>query len=78
MVYSLDEEGDVGVGFCFRSKPFSCSITDMEKVPPFEVDQEIHIAPTVTEPRLGWSSETSATTGKIMRIDMDATLNVSY
>ncbi|BBN00251.1 E3 ubiquitin-protein ligase KEG [Marchantia polymorpha subsp. ruderalis] len=76
VVYSLDEEGDVGVGFCFRSKPFSCSITDMEKVPPFEVDQEIHIAPTVTEPRLGWSSETSATTGKIMRIDMDATLNV--
>jgi E3 ubiquitin-protein ligase KEG len=76
VVYSLDEEGDMGVAFCFRSKPFPCSITDMEKVTPFEVGQEIHILPTVTEPRLGWSTETSATSGKIAQIDMDGTLNV--
>eukprot|EP00249_Psilotum_nudum_P023910 c29025_g1_i1 orf=417-5300(+) len=76
VVSSLDEEGDMGVGFCFRSKPFSCSVTDMVKVTPFEVGQEIHITSTVTEPRLGWSGETSATTGKIVRIDMDGTLNV--
>ncbi|KAJ7547407.1 hypothetical protein O6H91_08G084400 [Diphasiastrum complanatum] len=75
VVYSLDE-GDMGVGFCFRTKPFSCSITDMEKVSRFEVGQEVHMSPTVSEPRLDWSGETSATTGKIARIDMDGTLNV--
>ncbi|KAL4203568.1 hypothetical protein AMTRI_Chr01g104540 [Amborella trichopoda] len=76
IVHSIDEDGEMGVGFCFRSKPFSCSVTDMEKVPPFEVGQEIHIAPSITQPRLGWSSETPATTGKIARIDKDGTLNV--
>ncbi|CAM6116455.1 unnamed protein product [Calypogeia fissa] len=76
VVYYLDEEGDMGVGFCFRNKPFPCSITDMEKVVPLEVGQEVHVLPTVTEPRLGWSGETSATTGKTTRIDMDGTLNV--
>jgi E3 ubiquitin-protein ligase KEG len=77
VVYFLDEEGDMGVGFCFRNKTFTCSITDLEKVVPFEVGQEVHILPTVTEPRLGWSGETSATTGKVARIDIDGTLNVS-
>lgn len=76
IVHSLDEDGDMGVAFCFRSKPFSCSVTDMEKVTPFEVGDEIHIMSSVTEPRLGWSRETSATTGKIAKIDMDGTLNV--
>ncbi|XP_057827234.1 E3 ubiquitin-protein ligase KEG isoform X2 [Cryptomeria japonica] len=76
IVHNLDEDGDMGVAFCFRSKPFSCSVTDMEKVAPFEVGDEIHIMSSVTEPRLGWSRETTATTGKIARIDMDGTLNV--
>jgi len=76
IVHSLDEDGDMGVAFCFRSKPLSCSVTDMEKVTPLEVGDEIHIMSSVTEPRLGWSRETSATTGKIARIDMDGTLNV--
>ena len=67
----------MGVAFFFRSKPFSCSVTDVEKVPPFEVGQEIHMMPSVTQPRLGWSNETAATVGKIARIDMDGALNVS-
>lgn len=73
----MEEDGDVGIAFCFRSKPFSCSVTDVEKVPPFEVGQEIHVLPSVSQPRLGWSSETPATVGKIVRIDMDSALNVS-
>lgn len=77
VVHSLEEEGDMGVGFCFRSRPFSCSLTDMEKVAPFTVGQELHVKSSVSEPRLGWCGETSATTGKIARIDMDGTLNVS-
>ena len=76
VVYSL-EEGDMGVGFCFRSRPFSCSLTDVEKVTPFEVGQEIHVKSCILEPRLGWCGETSASTGKIARIDIDGTLNVS-
>ena len=72
-----EEDGDISVAFCFRSKPFSCSVTDMEKVPPFEVGQEIHVIPSVSQPRLGWSNESPATVGKIIRIDMDGTLNVS-
>ncbi|KAK9169794.1 hypothetical protein Syun_001934 [Stephania yunnanensis] len=75
VIHYLEEYGDMGVAFCFRGKPFSCSVTDMEKVPPFEVGQEIHIAPSVSQPRLGWSNETPATIGKIARIDMDGTLN---
>ncbi|PHU09809.1 E3 ubiquitin-protein ligase KEG [Capsicum chinense] len=70
------DDGDVGIAFCFRSKPFSCSVTDVEKVPPFEVGQEIHVLPSVSQPRLGWSNETPATVGKIVRIDMDGALNV--
>lgn len=66
------------VAFCFKSKLFRCSATDVEKVPPFEVGQEIHVMPSVTMPRLGWSSETPATVGKIARIDMDGSLNVSW
>lgn len=77
IVYSLEEDGDVGIGFCFRSKPFSCSVTDVDKVLPFEVGQDIHMKASVTQPRLGWSNETPATVGKIARIDMDGTLNVS-
>lgn len=77
IIHSLEEDGDMGVAFCFRSKPFCCSVTDMEKVQPFEVGQEIHVIPSVSQPRLGWSNETAATIGKISRIDMDGTLNVS-
>ncbi|XP_058077369.1 E3 ubiquitin-protein ligase KEG [Magnolia sinica] len=76
LIHSLEEDGDMGVAFCFRSKPFCCSVTDMEKVPPFEVGQEIHVMPSISQPRLGWSNETAATIGKISRIDMDGTLNV--
>lgn len=76
MIHSLEEDGDIGIAFCFRSKPFSCSATDVEKLPPFEVGQEIHIMPSVTQPRLGWSNETPASIGKVSRIDMDGTLNV--
>ncbi|KAL2656279.1 hypothetical protein AAZV13_04G111900 [Glycine max] len=76
VIHSLEEDGDMGVAFCFRSKPFSCSVTDMEKVPPFEVGQEIHVMPSVTQPRLGWSNESPATVGKILKIDMDGALNV--
>lgn len=77
IIHSLEEDGDIGVAFCFRNKPFRCSVTDVEKVPAFEVGQEIHIMPSVTQPRLGWSNESPATVGKIVRIDMDGTLNVS-
>ncbi|RDX78258.1 E3 ubiquitin-protein ligase KEG, partial [Mucuna pruriens] len=76
VIHSLEEGGDMGVAFCFRSTPFSCSVTDVEKVPPFEVGQEIHVMPSVTQPRLGWSNESPATVGKIVRIDMDGALNV--
>ncbi|KDP40550.1 hypothetical protein JCGZ_24549 [Jatropha curcas] len=75
IIHSLEEDGDMGVAFCFRSKPFCCSVTDVEKVPPFEVGQEIHVMPSVTQPRLGWSNESPATVGKIVRIDMDGALN---
>lgn len=76
VIHSLEEDGDIGIAFCFRSKPFSCSVTDVEKLQPFEVGQEIHMMPSVSQPRLGWSNETPASTGKISRIDMDGTLNV--
>lgn len=76
VIHSLEEDGDMGIAFCFRSKPFICSVTDVEKVPPFEVSQDIHLMPSVTQPRLGWSNESPATTGKIVRIDMDGALNV--
>ncbi|WZZ38267.1 hypothetical protein YC2023_034526 [Brassica napus] len=75
VMHSSDEDGDVGIAFCFRSKPFSCSVTDVEKVVPFHVGQEIHMIPSIAQPRLGWSNETPATIGKIMRIDMDGTLS---
>lgn len=77
IIRSLEEDGDMGIAFCFRSKIFSCSVTDMEKVSPFEVEQEIRVMPSITEPLLGWSNETPSTSGKIARIDMDGTLNVS-
>ncbi|KAL6981092.1 nicotinamide N-methyltransferase [Sarracenia purpurea var. burkii] len=76
ILHSLEEDGDIGVAFCFRSKPFSCSVTDVEKVLPFEVGQEIHVMQSIAQPRLGWANETPATIGKIMRIDMDGALNV--
>ncbi|KAF7824743.1 E3 ubiquitin-protein ligase KEG-like [Senna tora] len=76
VIHSLEEDGDMGIAFCFRSKPFCCSITDIEKVPPVEVGQEIHVMPSITQPRLGWSNESPATVGKIVRIDMDGALNV--
>ncbi|XP_062175639.1 E3 ubiquitin-protein ligase KEG isoform X2 [Alnus glutinosa] len=76
IIHSLEEDGDMGVAFCFRSKPFCCSVTDVEKASPFEVGQEIHMIPSVTQPRLGWSNETPASVGKIVRIDMDGALNV--
>lgn len=77
IIFASEEDGDVDVAFCFRSKTFRCSVTDIEKVPPFEVGQEIHILPSVPEPLLGWSDETPASSGRIERIDMDGTLNVS-
>ncbi|XP_024545688.1 E3 ubiquitin-protein ligase KEG isoform X2 [Selaginella moellendorffii] len=67
---------DMGVGFAHRSKAYTCAITDVEKVTPFEVGQEVRIAPGISEPRLDWSGETSASKGRISRIDMDGTLNV--
>ncbi|CAA0831427.1 E3 ubiquitin-protein ligase KEG [Striga hermonthica] len=76
IIHSLEEDGDMGVAFCFRSKLFRCSVTDVEKVPPFELGQEIHVIPSVSQPRLGWSNESPATVGKIVRIDMDGALNV--
>ncbi|XVE68353.1 hypothetical protein DITRI_Ditri09bG0061400 [Diplodiscus trichospermus] len=76
VIHSLEDDGDMGIAFCFRSKPFVCSVTDVEKVPPFEVGQEVHVMPSVSQPRLGWSNETPATVGKIVRIDMDGALNV--
>ncbi|CAH1448710.1 unnamed protein product [Lactuca virosa] len=75
LIHSLEEDGDMGIAFCFRSKPFSCSVTDVEKVAPFELGQEIHIISSVNQPRLGWSNESPATVGKIVRIDMDGALN---
>jgi E3 ubiquitin-protein ligase KEG len=77
VIHSLEEDGDVGVSSCFRSKPFSCSVTDVEKVPLFEVGQEIHVMQSVSQPRLGCLNESPATVGKIVRIDMDGALNVS-
>lgn len=77
IVHSLEDDGDIGVAFCFRSKPFLCSMTDVEKVPSFEVGQEIRVVPSVTQPFLGWANENPATFGTIAKIDMDGTLNVS-
>ncbi|CAM8889070.1 unnamed protein product [Rhodiola kirilowii] len=76
VIHSLEDDGDMGIAFCFRSKPFNCSVTDVEKVPGYEIGQEIHIMASVSQPRLGWSNETPATVGKIERIDMDGALNV--
>ncbi|KAG1371072.1 E3 ubiquitin-protein ligase KEG [Cocos nucifera] len=76
IIHSLEDGSDMGVAFCFRSKPFCCSVADMEKVQPFEVGQRIHVMPSISQPRLGWSDETAATIGTISRIDMDGTLNV--
>ncbi|XP_051123655.1 E3 ubiquitin-protein ligase KEG [Andrographis paniculata] len=76
IIHSLEEDGDVGIAFCFRSKLFSCSVTDVEKAPAFELGQEIRMMPSVTQPRLGWSNETPASIGKIVRVDMDGALNV--
>ncbi|KAK8631230.1 hypothetical protein V6N13_079987 [Hibiscus sabdariffa] len=76
IIHSLEDDGDIGIAFCFRSKPFCCSVTDVEKVPRFEVGQEVHVMPSVSQPRLGWSNETPASVGKIVRIDMDGALNV--
>ncbi|KAL3829814.1 hypothetical protein ACJIZ3_018616 [Penstemon smallii] len=76
IIHSLEEDGDMGIAYCFRSKLFNCSVTDVEKVPPYELGQEVHMMPSVSQPRLGWSNETPATVGKIVRIDMDGALNV--
>jgi E3 ubiquitin-protein ligase KEG len=76
IVHSLEEDGDMGVAFCFRSKPFLCSVADVEKAQPFEVGEKVHVSPSISEPRLGWSNETAATIGAISRIDMDGTLNI--
>ncbi|KAG6629825.1 E3 ubiquitin-protein ligase KEG-like [Carya illinoinensis] len=76
IIHSLVEDGDMAISFCFRSKTFSCSMTDMEKVSPFQAGEEIRVMPSINEPLLGWSNETPSTSGKITRIDMDGTLNV--
>ncbi|CAN6974984.1 unnamed protein product, partial [Brassica rapa subsp. trilocularis] len=73
VMHNVDEEGDVGVAFCFWSKPFSCPLTDIEKVKPFHEKQEIHTKPSITQARLGWSNKTPATFGKIMKLNMDGT-----
>ena len=55
IIHSLEEDGDMGVAFCFRSKPFCCSVTDMEKVQPFEVGQEIHVIQSIVgSTKGGW------------------------
>lgn len=77
IVHCLEDDGDMGVAFCFTGKLFCCSVADMERVQPFAVGQDIHINPAIVQPRLGWSNETPATVGKISRVDMDGTLNVS-
>ncbi|KAL8028693.1 hypothetical protein ABFX02_14G177400 [Erythranthe guttata] len=76
IIHSLEEDGDMGIAFCFRSKLFRCSVTDVEKLPPFEVGKDIRVISSVTQPRLGWSNETPASVGRIVRIDMDGALNV--
>ncbi|XP_047095447.1 E3 ubiquitin-protein ligase KEG-like [Lolium rigidum] len=76
IVHSLEEDGDMGVAFCFRSKLFLCSVADVEKAQQFEVGEKVHVLPSISQPRLGWSDETAATIGAISRIDMDGTLNV--
>lgn len=76
IVHSLQDDGDVGVAFCFRSKLFLCSVADVEKAQPFEVGEKVHVSPSISEPRLGWLNETAATIGAIARIDMDGTLNI--
>ncbi|XP_078442158.1 protein kinase KEG [Wolffia australiana] len=76
IIHCLEDDGDMGVAFCFTSKLFCCSVADMEKVQPFSVGQEIHVNPSILMPRLGWSNETAASVGRISRIDMDGTLNV--
>ncbi|KAM7278247.1 hypothetical protein ACFE04_005381 [Oxalis oulophora] len=76
VIHSLEDNGDMGIAFCFRTELFSCSVTDVEKVSHFEVGQEVRLMPSVTQPKLGWSNETLATFGNIVRIDMDGTLNV--
>lgn len=76
IVHNLEDDGDMGVAFSFRSRPFLCSMTDMEKVSPFKVGQEIRVMPSITQPLLGWSNESPATFGTVERIDMDGTLNV--
>ncbi|CAA6654071.1 unnamed protein product [Spirodela intermedia] len=76
IIHYLEDDGDMGVAFCFKSKLFCCSVADMERVQPFAVGQEIHVNPAIVQPRLGWSNETPATVGKISRVDMDGTLNV--
>uniref|UniRef100_A0A1D1YVT9 RING-type E3 ubiquitin transferase n=1 Tax=Anthurium amnicola TaxID=1678845 RepID=A0A1D1YVT9_9ARAE len=77
IIHSLEDDSDMGVAFCFRNKLFCCSVADMDKVTPLEVGEEIHVNPAIIQPRLGWSNETAATTGKISRTDLDGTLNVS-
>ncbi|KAK7314153.1 hypothetical protein VNO77_39365 [Canavalia gladiata] len=76
VIHSMEEDGDMGIAFCFRNKLFPCSVTDVEKVSHFEVGQEIRVMSSVNQPRLGWSNESPATVGKIVRIDLDGALNV--
>lgn len=68
IIHSLEKDGDMGVAFCFRSKPFSCSVTDMEKVSPFDGGQEIHVLPSVTRPQLGWSDDILQLLGKLLEL----------
>jgi E3 ubiquitin-protein ligase KEG len=52
IVHSLEEDGDMGVAFCFRSKPFLCSVADVEKAQPFDVGEKVHVSPSISEPAL--------------------------
>uniref|UniRef100_A0A0R0G512 Mind bomb SH3 repeat domain-containing protein n=1 Tax=Glycine max TaxID=3847 RepID=A0A0R0G512_SOYBN len=76
VIHNLEEDGDMGIAFCFRNELFPFSVTDGEKVPRFEVGQEIRVMPSVNQPRLGWLNESPSTFGKTARIDLDGALNV--
>ncbi|KAG4950203.1 hypothetical protein JHK86_043442 [Glycine max] len=76
VIHNLEEDGDMGIAFCFRNELFPFSVSDGEKVPRFEVGQEIRVMPSVNQPRLGWLNESPSTVGKTARIDLDGALNV--
>ncbi|KAL0413504.1 UNVERIFIED_CONTAM: E3 ubiquitin-protein ligase KEG [Sesamum radiatum] len=84
-ISEIENDGLLIIEIPNRPIPWQADPSDMEKLEDFkmlrkfflfELGQEIHVIPSVTQPRLGWSNETPATVGKIVRIDMDGALNV--